>query len=258
MLYPDIEDSDFKDKQIKQMKAILEKQFGREPTLAEVNDALRTLRTFAGISYDMFVRDENRDRLLKDHPKGYHLEDGGTCKICSNHTKGNDSWYDKHGLKCMRCQDGINDKIIPISIIKDRQRKTWYSTYDLQEYFNIKDVDVKRYIKTSFLKARTVPGEGKRIHLQIFLIKENKDVLPPKEFIKSRMVKVIRDDKEYYTLAPWYEFFNEKEIRRLVKYRIIECFKETFAKPIDRGGLLIPVDGINPMFGFKELRELNS
>jgi hypothetical protein len=67
---------------------------------------------------------------------------------------------------------------------KRQNRETWYSTSDLETYFNIKGPDLKKYIKAAFLKARTVSGKQEKIHLQVFLIKETKDVLPPKKLLK--------------------------------------------------------------------------
>jgi len=251
MIYPEDElrNSKFKDKKIQEIKTILEKQHGREFTLDEAKEAFRSLSVLARISYDFISEELKRKELLKEHPKGYHIKEGGTCIICGRHDK--NIWYDQYGLKCILCQKAINDKVLPIAITEDVNRETWYSTLDLETYFNIKSADLKKYIKTSILKARTVPGRGKSIYLQVFLIKENKDVLPPKKLVKSRTVKVIHEGKEYYALESWYDFFTEKELKRLAKYRILECLKETFVKPIDRGGILIPVDGISPLLSIK-------
>lgn len=249
MIYPEDElrDSKFKDKKIQEIKTILEKQHGREFTLNEAEEAYRSLNVLARISYDFISEELKRKELLNEHPRGYRLEEGGTCIICRRHHK--NIWYDQHGLKCLLCQKAIDDKVLPIAIAKDENRETWYSAPDLETYFNVKGADLRKYIKNSFLKARTIIGEGKRIHFQVFLIKENKDVLPPKKLVKSRMVKVERQGKEYYAMEPWYDFLTEKEIKRLAKYRIIECLKDTLSKPLDRGGFLIPVEGINPLFG---------
>lgn len=144
------------------------------------------------------------------------------------------------------------EKILPGSIIKDRDKESWYSASELESYFNLKSTDLKKCIKASFLKVRTVLGEGKRVNLEVFLLKDNKDVLPPKKLVRSRRVKVENKGKEYYALEPWFDYFTEKDIKPLSKYGIFECLQYTLSKPIDRARLLVPVEGVNPLFSLKQ------
>lgn len=252
-MYPDeLNETFFKKKQVDEMRAILEKEHGREVSSEEIESALRSIKTLAGVFYELYAEESKKEELLKLNPKGYHLKEGGTCVICRHYVKGEKTWYDKHGLKCIYCQKAISEKILPLSITKDQGKESWYSASELESYFNLKGADLKKCIKASFLKVRTVLGEGKKINLEVFLIKDNKDVLPPKKLLKSRRVKVESNGKEYYALEPWFDYFTEKEIKPLTKYGIFECLQYTLSKPIDRDRILIPIDGVNPLLSLKE------
>ena len=96
-----------------------------------------------------------------------------------------------------------------------------------------------------------IPGKKKKVHLQLFLIKDNKDVLPPKKLIKSRITKIIKDGEEYFTQEYWYEFVDQKLFERLKKYKILYYLEESFAKPIQSGRILFKQ--INPLFTFKKM-----
>lgn len=235
------------EKEIQNIKDILEKEHGREFTWEEATKAMWDMKNFARIAYQLFAQETNRQDRLKENPKGFHLDDGGSCSICGGSALKENSWYDKNGLKCMPCQKAIDGKIIPTSIIKDKE--SWYSKYDLASYFNIKGADLNRLVKQSFLKDRIIPGEKKKVHFQIFLIKDNKDVLPPKKFLKSRTIKVMHKGEEYFTQEPWYEFADEKLITRLAKYKILYLLPEMLSKPIDSGRLLHKQP--NPLFTMK-------
>lgn len=237
------------DKQIQNIKDILEKSHGREFTWQEATQAVRDIQTLARITLTVATEELRREKLLKESPKGFHLDCIGPCEICGTHVSGKNSWFDKYGLKCMICQKAIDDKIIPGSVAKNKE--IWYSTGDLASYFNIKGADLTKYVKQSFLKSRIIQNERKRVHIQLFLMKDNKDVLPPKKLLESRTVKIIRNGVEYYTDEQWYEFLDLKLLKRIEKYRILECLKESFAKPMDRGRFLVPK--INPIFSFKNL-----
>ncbi len=63
---------------------------------------------------------------------------------------------------------------------------------------------------------------------------------------------IIRNDEEYYTKQYWYEFIDQKKLKSLMKYKIMQCLKETFAKPIERGTFLMKVKDVNPLFTVKK------
>ncbi len=111
--------------------------------------------TFAWIAFEIAEEELRRQKILKESPKGFHLDRNGyTCPICRSSASEENSWYDQYGLKCMSCQKAINKKIIPESVAKNKE--SWYSKYDLEMYFNIKGVVLNKYIKQGILRDRVL------------------------------------------------------------------------------------------------------
>jgi hypothetical protein len=237
-------EKDIFDKDIQNIKKILEEEHGREFTWEDATKAMDDIKNLASIMYEYASEEVRRQERLKERPKGFHLDDGGNCSICNTYVSKEKSWYDEYGVKCTSCQEAINSKIIPASIAKDKE--SWYSKHELESYFNIKGPDLKRYIKESFLKERIIPFKEKKAYFQLFLLKDNKNVLPPKKLLKARIVKVINKGEEFYTQEPWYEFADEKLIKRLAKYKILSCLPEMLSKPIDSRRFLFKQP--NPLF----------
>jgi len=160
-----------------------------------------------------------RDEKLKLNPKGFHLEGAGySCFICGDSTSEGDNWYDEWGIKCLICQKAIDDGEISSNLAKDKE--IWYSKYDLDSSFNLKGPTLRKWIKDGIIKARTVSHYGKGVHVQLFLIEDNKDFLPPKELVESQMVKEVKDGKTWHRMEPWYRFVNAKE--HLKGYKIMD------------------------------------
>lgn len=235
-------DSD--DKLHHEVKKILEEQHGRQFSTGEVEKAARDLKRFAEISLELYKKETARYDKLKENPNGFHPSEGGDCPICGTHCKDENSWYDKYGFKCMLCQQAINAKIIHGSVAL--KKESWYSRLQLETYFNIQAADLKKFLKQDILKARIIPGKGKRPHAMIFLLKDNKDFLPPKSLLKSRVVKTIRKGEELFTSEEWYEFADEKLARKLAKYGIAPYLKELFSKPVNIGRFYWK--SVNPLF----------
>lgn len=235
-------------KDIQEIKAALEKQHGREFTEKEAIQAIWDIRHLARIGYERIQEKSRRDDLLKKNPKGFHWEEAGACELCGDMTSGENSWLDKYGLKCMLCQKAINSKKVPGSIIE--KKESWYSKYELEMFFNITGPDLTKYLKSGFLKERFVAGDKRTKHLQLFLLKDNKDVLPPKKLLKSRVVKVNHNGEEFFTTENWYEYADKKLLKKIAKYKIIHCLKDTLAKPINTGRFLWK--GTNPIFSYAD------
>ena len=236
-----------KEVNIQEIKNILEEDHKREFTTEEVNQAVIGLQNLTGFAFQVAKEEYRRSKLLEDSPNGFHLDSGGTCLICGTFVSKENTWFDKYSLKCMTCQKAIDNKIIPGSVAKNKE--SWYSKFELDNYFNFKNADIKKYIKQLILKDRIIKGEGNKVHFQLFLIKDNKELLPPKKLLKSKIVKVLSDGEEYFTQKLWYEFIEVKRNQRLCKYKICECLQETFAKPIQSGRFLFK---LNPLFFPKE------
>jgi len=158
-------------------------------------------------------------RKLAEFPKGFQLDGVGyTCHICGQSTQAGGNWYDKWGIKCLICQKAVDRKEIPGSLAKNQE--SWYSKYDLESSFNVEGPTLRRWINEGVLKARNVTREGGGVHTQLFLIKDNKGTLPPKDMVKSQMVKETRDGKEWYHSEPWYRFVDPFE--HLKGYKIMD------------------------------------
>ncbi len=193
------------DKAIQEFKDIYEKEQGREISWQEASEMAHSMLGFAKIIYDLAEKEFHYKQRLKKEPKGFHLEGKGyTCVICHNSMSDQETWYDKFGLKCLVCQKAIDKKIIPGSVVKNAE--SWYSTYDLESRFNIDRHILKKFIKEGILKPKVVLNDTGKPRVQIFLIKDNKDTLPPKKLTDSQMLKETKDGKDWYHSEPWYRF----------------------------------------------------
>lgn len=214
------------DKQIQEFKDIYEKDTGKEISWEEAADAARNMIGFAKLLLELGEKDHKRQLRLKKEPKGFHLEgEGYSCFICGNHVSNEETWYDKYGIKCLICQKAIDKKLIPATAAKNKEN--WYSAYDLESRFNINRHGLKRFIKEGILKPRVVPNSAGKPHVQIFLIKDNADTLPPKKLTKSQLVKVTKDGKDWYHSEPWYKFVEPMEA--LKGYKIMDFLRVTIA-----------------------------
>ena len=167
-------------------------------------------------------KEKAREDKLKENPKGFHLEGAGyTCFICGDSTPEGDNWYDKWGIKCLVCQKAIDKKEIPASLAKFKD--SWYSKYDIESSFNVKSPTLRKWIRDGIIKARTVSQYGEGVHTQLFLLKDNKDFLPPKKLVESHLVKEVKDGKEYQRMHPWYHFVDPK--KHLKDYKIMEYLR---------------------------------
>jgi len=158
-------------------------------------------------------------KRLEENPKGFHREGVGyRCAICGDSTPEGDNWYDQYGIKCLVCQKAVDKKEIPASLTKNKD--SWYTKHDFDHYFNVKGQTLQKWIREGIVKPRTVSHYGVGVHTQLFLIKDNKDFLPPKKLLESHMVKEIKDGKEWNQMHPWYHFGDPHVI--LKGYKIMD------------------------------------
>ncbi|MDD4290060.1 MAG: hypothetical protein PHH83_02160 [Patescibacteria group bacterium] len=207
------------DEQITKFQEIYKKQYNKDISREEAYESAQNLLGLVELLYDQYIIDKKRKLRLEKEPKGFHLEGQGyTCHICGNSTSDEDTWYDKYGIKCMTCQRAIDKKIIPASVAKNED--SWYSKYDLESRFNIDRYAMSRFIKAGILKPRIIRNENGSPHAYLFLIKDNKDVLPPKKLTESQLVVETKDDKEWHRHEPWYKFVDPYE--HLKGYKIMD------------------------------------
>lgn len=73
----------------------------------------RFVSLMTSILVDHALEETRRSEKLKEFPKGYPFDKKGySCVICGYPASGDNSWYDRHGLKCMCCQKAV--VIVPI------------------------------------------------------------------------------------------------------------------------------------------------
>lgn len=227
-----------------EMKEVLEKQHGRELTSLELEQAFNFLILWAELAVNRITEEFEMQKKLKDSPKGYLTKGKGNCCICNKVIADTDSWYDEFGMKCLLCQEAINSKIIPSSIVLDEE--SWYSTFELGMYFNFDKKMIQTLINDSEIKCRTIKNEKGKVHFRVFLMKENKEVLPPKKLLKSRYVKTLWKGEDYFTDELWYQFLDEKLAKKLRKYSIMPFLKDSLEKPCVCGQMYFK--GVNPLF----------
>lgn len=204
------------------LKKILEEKSGKEVTEAELNEAEWWLKQYADIVWDVAVEEAKRSKKLEQNPKGFHLEGKGySCHICGSSASNEESWYDKYGIKCLVCQKAVDENIIPPTVAEDKD--SWYSAYDLESDFCINRHGLRRFIKEGLLKPRVIKGLSGRPHFQLFLIEDNKDTLPPKKLVDSKMVKETKDGQDWFHSEPWFQFDDPTEV--LKGYKIIDYLK---------------------------------
>ena len=212
------------DKSIKEFQVIYKKKYKKDISWEDAREGAYGLACLAELMYDQAIVEHKRKLRLKDSPKGFHLEGVGyTCFICKNSISNEETWYDKWGIKCLICQKAIDKKIIPASVAKNEN--SWYSKYDLESRFNIDRHAMKRFVKKGILKPRIVPNDSGRPHAYLFLIKDNKNTLPPKKLTESHMVAEEKDGKAWHHLEPWYKFVDPFE--HLKGYKIMNYLKFT-------------------------------
>jgi hypothetical protein len=239
---------DITEKEIQEMSELLKKVHGREFSWNESRKAVQDIKVLAEIVSEIIAKEWNLQEKLKEFPKGYHLDESyHRCVICGGCANGENSWYDKYGIKCMICQMAINKKIIPAIVAKNKE--SWYSEYEMESNFNIRGTLLNKYIKQGIIKVRAILTTQNKLHLRLFLLRDNKDVLPPKKLLQSRVITVDRNGVEYQTLQYWYEYMDTKLAQKLAKYKIINYLKESLAQPIKSGTLF--VKSINPLFNYK-------
>ncbi len=117
--------------------------------------------------------DEMNERLAKN-PGGYEFEpgkNGGVCQFCGYVTHGV-MWYDKHGFRCMTCQEAHKQRIIPGYVLSDHKNETYLSRSQVKRLLGLTTQQLQSKILSDELKARTVKHD-KYPDTMIFIRKEN-------------------------------------------------------------------------------------
>jgi len=194
-------------KTIDKLRDSLEKEKGRKID-DEMNKVVDFLELLAKCTVQNVCKEAERGKKLEEFPKGFHPEEAGTCTVCSSIEKKENLWYDKNGIKCLPCQKAIDSRIIPGTLGK--KPDSYYSETELANYFNLKGKVLNSFIKDGKLTARIVSGVDKAVHIRFFLLKDNKQFLPPKRLVKSNWSKDDTSERKGYGFYPWYYFHDPK------------------------------------------------
>jgi len=163
---------------LKEFKDIFEKEHNHKfKNDEEALDAANNLLGFFEILYDVAKQDYFRKEKLKDHPKGFPIDDDGTytCFICCTSITTANGWYDKYGLKCLDCQRATDEGVLPPIVFDDRN--SWFSMWKLESEFKLHSATIRKMVRKGELKARIVLSDGGKPHYYVFLINENIEFL---------------------------------------------------------------------------------
>lgn len=165
---------------IQEFKDIFSKKYGKELTWAEAEESADNLVGFFSLLYKIDRRTERWKEKLKDHPKGFQLEDGKTysCSVCGQQIENERTWFDQYGLKCKICQKAVDEGIIPGAVCENKD--SWYQMWEMDYYFKAKSPTVRKFIRSGALKARVILSKTGNPYCYVFLIAENEGFLPPK------------------------------------------------------------------------------
>ncbi|NCI49779.1 hypothetical protein GWC95_07590 [Sediminibacterium roseum] len=206
------------------IRKALEEINKRPLTDQESKQAISLIKMLAEMAMEAAEMMIEREERLKASPNGFHLDGGGhKCAVCRSIVAGEDSWYDVFGIKCMNCQSAINNKIIPPTLCQ--KQDSYYTELELERYFSLKGKVLNNWIQAGLLIARVIPSLKKGKHTRLFLIKDNKEFLPPKHLVESKeAIEEVDGRKEYLFGIPWYQMVNAP-IDYLKEYGIAKYLK---------------------------------
>lgn len=165
-----------KDKSLEKFREILERDSKRKWSDDEVKDSVDRLTRFCTLIIDMYREEKLKEKKLEEFPTGYHLDDREGqyhCNICYKYITGEETWYDKYGLKCMDCQRNIDNGIIPGEICKNED--LWFKSWQLKSDLGIHPMTAKKLVREGKLKVKNLVDTTGKPYFQIYLISENKE-----------------------------------------------------------------------------------
>ncbi len=139
----------------------------------EAYEAASNVVDFIALLLKIDMQEKQREARLLKEPNGFAMiAEGRTCLLCRAHLMDEDMWYDQYGMKCMRCQKVIDDKIVPGDVLKEEN--SFITSDELAWKYNIRFQTLKKLIRQEKLKVRIINGT-RTIH--VLLVKENPDWL---------------------------------------------------------------------------------
>lgn len=146
------------------------KKRGREyKSDTEAKVEAQRLVDYVELVYEFAQRQAKRDAKLKDHPKGYPIDEQGVymCLLCRRAITNKNGWYDKYGFKCLDCQRALDKRAIPVTVMKNR--KSWFADWQIYDEFGVHPSTVRKLIRQGHLHGRDLKAEDGEVYLTIYL-----------------------------------------------------------------------------------------
>lgn len=178
---------------IDKYKEIFKKEYGKEMTDAEASESAHNLVGFVEILWESATRDVQRKKRLRKEPEGFHITDGTySCRVCDRTVTGDESWYDKWGVKCLLCPKAVKEGVMPGFVC--HARDSHYHMWELKDKFKIHPQTARKMIKVGALKARIVTTEDGQPYEYVFLKKDNPQLV--RRYLPERKSYDRHRDKE--------------------------------------------------------------
>ena len=170
-----------KDSSYEEFKKISEQQGTHYDSDVEMRQSADNLVSLIQLLVEIDQKDLARKKRLEVEPKGFLIEDGTyTCRLCGYWIM-DGMWYDKWGIKCLKCQDALNKKIIPGYVFRDHNHEKHVTSSELSFRYNIHPQTIKKLVRQGKLKAKELPHGP-----LVFLRKDNPNLVDVIEIEKAR------------------------------------------------------------------------
>ncbi|MDQ1150493.1 hypothetical protein [Sphingobacterium zeae] len=193
------------------IRKILEKERGGNVSEMEVEECENFLKLLSEITMNNLETEMEWELKLKQFPEGFQLDgDGRNCGICNQPMGKGKGWYDRYGLKCIVCQKALTDHVIPASLLKNKD--SFYTETELNIFFNMKRRVLDCWIKKGIVSVRVIKDIDSRIHMRLFLLRDNKNFFPPKKLLRGGMHIEEKEGRQFYVFGPWYDYCDPLEV----------------------------------------------
>jgi hypothetical protein len=204
------------------IRKILEKERGGNVSELEVEECESFLKLLAELTIDHLETEIKWELKLEQYPAGFKLDgDGRICCICSQPIGKGNGWYDKLGLKCIVCQKALVDRAIPVSLLKNKD--SFYTETELNILFNMERRVLDCWIRKGIVSVRVIKGLDDKIHMRLFLQRDNKNFFPPKKLLRGGMHIEEKEGRQFYVFGPWYYYCDPLKV--IGKYGIAKYLK---------------------------------
>lgn len=222
-----------KSKRSVKAKQVIEtfKKEGKEVTEDQAEKVLDFLYLLAPTALNITLREARWEQKLQHHPNGFAVTGKKyPCRLCGQGREADQMWYDRFGLKCIACQQAVEQGVIPGEIVLDDT--LYYKEFDLAHYFRLEGKALREWIKKGLLKPRIIPKiDGKGKHYQVFLTSDHAGFLPPVTMMRIGGLVEDEDEqgKKFINSSQWYEYVDPFEY--LKDYGIMKYMQYKAAPP---------------------------